>query len=551
MAETHIQAVPGPSLLEARGACRGIVAQVFRPTGMGTPRILGLDCDACSLRGTPVATAADWQGLLDRGQLADVRGAFTLAWVDATGALHLARDGAGERSLYYALGSKGVAFASSLRDLLALNAMPRALDAQALANYLSTAYVPGRATLVRDVHALLPGEIVRFDDPKQSREPSRRMFWQLPAELSADSEEALTRALRAALETATARRLLDPSQPVGAFLSGGLDSSLVVALARRLHAAPVHTYSVHFGEGHANELAHSSRVAQHCGTQHTVVELTPQAVLHHFDETVALLDEPNGDPLTVPNALLFREAAHHVDVVLNGEGGDPCFGGPKNLPMLLAELYPAYGAAHSREASFLRSHLKCYDDLDVMLSPRAKAALAEAGPDLAFAQGLGDTRHADLVGRLQAMNILLKGAHHILPKVDALSRPFGIQPRGPLFDRDVVALSMRIPSPLKLHGSIEKYILKQAVRDLLPASILERPKSGMLVPVESWFKGPLLPAARARLLDGLRPFDLFDRNYLERLLAGRLGGLRPRHGVKIWLLLTLESWLRQRDIKVL
>ncbi len=547
MGKTHIQAEPGPSLLTLPGMRRGIPAQIFQPTRTGTPRILGLDCDACSLHGAPVATLTDWQALLDRGQLADVRGAFTLAWVDATGALRLARDGAGERSLYYAPGAHGLAFASSLAELLALGVVPRALDAHAFANYLSTAYVPGRATLVRGVHALLPGEVARYDAEGLSRKP----FRQLPAELSDDGEAALTRALRAALETAMLRRLPEPSLPVGAFLSGGLDSSLVVALARRLHPAPVHTYSIHFGDGHANELAHSSLVAAHCGTRHTVVELPAQTVLHHFDDTIALLDEPNGDPLTVPNALLFREASRAVGIVLNGEGGDPCFGGPKNLPMLLAELYPAYGEAHSREASFLRSHLKCYDDLDIMLSPRAKAALADAGPDPTFSDGLADSRHVDLIGRLQAMNILLKGAHHILTKVDALSRPFGMQPRSPLFDRDVVDLSMRIPSPLKLHGSIEKYILKQAVRELLPASIIERPKSGMLVPVESWFKGPMLPQARARLLDGLRPFDLFDRGYLERLLAGRLGGLRPRHGVKIWLLLTLESWLRQRDIKVM
>ena len=145
----------------------------------------------------------------------------------------------------------------------------------------------------------------------------------------------------------------------------------------------------------------------------------------------------------------------------------------------------------------------------------------------------------------RSINIRFKGGHHILPKVDALSFAFGVFPRAPLFDREVVELSMAIPPRLKLHGSTEKYLLKRAVRDLLPAAILERPKSGMLVPVEGWFQGPLLPAAKERLLDGLKPYGLFRRQYLERLLAGRLGGLRPRHGAKIWLLLTLEVWLRR------
>ena len=113
------------------------------------------------------------------------------------------------------------------------------------------------------------------------------------------------------------------------------------------------------------------------------------------------------------------------------------------------------------------------------------------------------------------------------------------------FDRAVVELSLRIPARLKLKGTIEKYLLKEAVRDLLPAAIIERPKSGMLVPVEGWFRGPLLPAARERLLDGLEPYNLIRPEYLEQLLAGRLGGLRPRHGAKIWLLVTLEAWLRR------
>src|SRR5207249_8058124 len=137
------------------------------------------------------------------------------------------------------------------------------------------------------------------------------------------------------------RHRLPANETVGATLSGGIDSSLVVALARRLHDHPVKTYSISFGEGYANELPFSSQVAEHCGTIHRIVELSPAAIVRHLDETISQLSDPIGDPLTVPNALLFREAAHEVGVVLNGEGGDPCFGGPKNLPMLLSELYDA------------------------------------------------------------------------------------------------------------------------------------------------------------------------------------------------------------------
>ena len=316
------------------------------------------------------------------------------------------------------------------------------------------------------------------------------------------------------MEEAVRRRLSD-GEAAGAFLSGGLDSSLVVALARRLHDAPVKTFSVSFGPGHPNELPFSSLVAEHCRTEHRIVELSPATVLHHLDDTVSLLDEPIGDPLTVPNALLFREAAAEVGMVLNGEGGDPCFGGPKNLPMVLAELYGDSSGGPSQELrtrarSFLRAHWKCYDDLDAMLAPQVRAAASTTTLEDRLTPYFRDPRWEGFVTRLQAINVSLKGAHHILPKVDALSRPFGVVARSPLFDRAIVELSFAVPPQLKLRGSSEKYLLKQAVRDLLPPSIIDRPKSGMLVPVEAWFQGPLLPQARERVLDGLAPWGLSD-----------------------------------------
>ena len=554
MSERRIRAEPEAtfpaSSTQTRGRVRAvgpICAQFFRAEAGWVPGLVGVDFDACSVGGVAIECREKWAEIIAGGRLAEVRGAFLAAWVDGSRRLNLARDGAGERTLVYALVDGGLCFATSLRDLLALARAPRTINVAGVASYLSTAYVPGRETLVAGVFELLPGEHLVFG----SEGLRRRRIWELPAAVpSALPEAELARELRRSLEIAVRRRLPPAGETVGALLSGGLDSSLVVALARRLHDAPVRTYSVHFGADHANELEHSSLVARHCGTAHTVVELTPSVVLHHLDDAVGLLNDPIGDPLTVPNALLFREASRHVSVALNGEGGDPCFGGPKNLPMLLAELYPSYGQASSREANFLRAHLKCFDDLPHMLTDRAREALVAQQPrDETIAEGLADPRHGDFVARLQAMNITLKGGHHILPKVDALSRPFGVVPRGPLFDRDVVELSMAIPSRLKLNGTIEKYLLKRAVADLLPESIIARPKSGMLVPVEGWFKGPLLPAARARILEGLAPYGLFRTDYLERLLAGRLGGLRPRHGAKIWLLVTLEAWLRQMQMR--
>jgi asparagine synthase (glutamine-hydrolysing) len=480
-----------------------------------------------------------------------VEGAFALAWIESDGTVSLARDAVGERALFYCQTTAGLIFASTIPALLASGLVGRRLNPVAVATYLCYAYLPGRETLLDGVFELLPGELLQARDGQVRR----FHYWSLPptCERSGAGRDSLvdldgaSRALRERLERAVARRL-PTGQPVGAFLSGGLDSSLVVALARRLHDRPVRTYSVSFGEGYANELPFSSLVAAHCTTMHQVVELAPSVVLRHLDETIGLLSEPIGDPLTVPNALLFREAAD-VGVVLNGEGGDPCFGGPKNLPMVLAELLgdgagDGADATLGRERSYLRAHGKCYDDLPDMLAPDVLAALQDEPLERALTGHLSDPRWPAFVAKLMALNMTYKGAHHILPKVDALSAAFGVVPRAPLFDRAVVELAVSLPPQLRLRGSVEKFVLKHAVRDLLPPSIVERPKSGMLVPVEAWFRGPLVATARERLLDGLGPYHLFRRDYLERLLAGRLGGVRPRIGAKIWLLVTLEAWLR-------
>jgi asparagine synthase (glutamine-hydrolysing) len=513
---------------------------------------LVVDWDACWLDGERIEELSQWSALVASGRLGEVNGAFALAWFDQ-GRLTLTRDAIGERTLYYARLPQGWIFASTIHALLASGFVPRQLNLRGVATYLSYAYLPGEETLVEGVLEVLPGMRVHLPLGRGTA-PHREQFWAVPPEaeasasLAPEAEEALRQQLRTELEGAVLRRL-PWGERVGAFLSGGLDSSLVVALAKRLHDQEVITYSVSFGPEYRNELPFSSLVAQHCGTTHRIVELSPKVILHHLDETIALHSDPIGDPLTVPNALLFREAGAEVGVVLNGEGGDPCFGGPKNLPMLLAELYGDVAVAEderlARERSYLRAHLKCFDDFDQALSKKMKEAVAAQPIEASLAPLFADPRWRSFVGKLMALNLFLKGAHHILHKVDEVSAPFGMLARAPLFDQRVAEVAFRAPPQLKLKGSVEKYLLKRAVEDVLPREIIERPKSGMLVPVEGWFQGPLLPEARTRVLDGLQRWELFDRAWLERLLSGKLGGLRPRHGVKIWLLITLEAWLRK------
>lgn len=488
------------------------------------------DADRCHLDGRPVG---DWAGALAR--LGEVDGGYALAWVDPRG-LHLARDAVGHRSLYWARRADGaVVFGSRLREVVRrLERRPR-LYRPAVATYLAYAYVPQAATLVEGVYAVGPGEELIFASGEG--EPARRRTWSLPVEPPAFAPEEVLRAeLRQELERAVDEAL--PDGPVGAFLSGGIDSSLVVALAAR--RVPVRALSVSFGAGHANELEWSGLVSRHCGVEHHVVEVGPDDVLRHFDATVGALSMPNGDPLTVPNRLLFEAAAEVTRVVINGEGGDPCFGGPKNAPMLLAHLY----GEGSAEEAYLAAHQRCWEDLGEMLEPDLPAdhLLDELRP------WFEDTRWPGLLNRLMAINITFKGAWHILPKVEHLGAARGVTARSPLFARRVVELSVRVPGQLKRAGAREKHLLKDAVADLLPASVVERPKSGMMVPVEAWFTRSLERWARERLLDGPGLKGLVRRRWLERLVDGRLESLRPRRGIKIWQLLTLESWVRSLEV---
>ncbi|PRQ03112.1 asparagine synthetase B family protein [Enhygromyxa salina] len=533
---------PGPrdALITALGAEASVLDG-------GQPGQLVADYDACWLGDRPVASTEAFATRRSAEGLREIDGAFALAWVDADGALCLARDPIGERSLFYALTPAGYVFASTVRALLATGLVPRTIDPVGVAQYLACAYVPGERTLVDGIRAVMPGEIVRLT----SGGVTRTQYWSPPGEtqmLPVSHADQLRQELRERIETAVLRRL-NQHERMGCSLSGGLDSSLVVAVARHVSKAPLETFSISFGDKYPNELAWSTMVAEHCGTDHTILEISPAAVVHHMDDVAACFDRPVGDPLSVPNGLLFREATQHVGVLLNGEGGDPCFGGPKNLPMVLAELYGDArnrpGERFQRERTYLRAHERAYDDIAALLTAEARERIAGDVLESELAPLFADPRWGTFVNKLMMMNLVLKAGHHILPKVDALSGSFGVRGRSPLLDRPVVETAFTIPPQLKLHGAVEKYLLKAAVEDLLPRPILDRPKSGMGVPVESWFYGPLRNYAHERLLDGLPKFGIFERTFLERLLSPKTTGLRERRGPKIWLLITLEAWLRR------
>lgn len=474
--------------------------------------------------------------------IAAADGMFALAITDGPD-LVLVRDHVGARTLFHAHSPAGWAASTSLRALRRWPALRTGLHLPAVRDFLTFAYLPGRDTMLHGVHEVLPGRCLRLRPDGTSREET---YWE-PEAVTDDrqaAEHAL--ALRALLEQAVARRL-PQGEPVAVLLSGGIDSSLVTALAAKLHDHPVRTYSISFGDTAPNELGYSGLVAAHCRTEHRVLTVPGATVAARLADTVGLLDSPVGDPLTVPNALLAEAvAADGATVALNGEGGDPVFGGPKNLPMLIFELFRGDPAPEARANAYIDSYRKCHADLPALLTPDTIAAMASApGPAAHVAPYLRRGRMTTLLDQLLHVNLRTKGAHHILTKVERLTAASGIEGRAPLFDRAVIDRAFATPPALKLAGTSEKWILKEAVRDLLPATIVDRPKSGMRVPVQQWLDGPLRDLGHDLLLTGDR--GLFRTDTIRGWMRGE-GALLPRQGGKLWLVLSLELWLRSFDV---
>jgi asparagine synthase (glutamine-hydrolysing) len=233
------------------------------------------------------------------------------------------------------------------------------IDPIALRDYLCCAFVPGERTMWKGVKELSSGTVLTLPQVETN------VFWRIVDKSKSEIEDMGYYADRLRnLLLQVVRENLPEHEKVGVFLSGGLDSSAVAALSAKIHQQEVIAYSIHFGKDLPNELEFSGLVAQHCGLEHQLLEIFFRDMWKFLPEAMALLDDPIGDPLTVPNLLLAKLAKQSVSIILNGEGGDPCFGGPKNQPMLLNQVYGG-----NLNTSYLRSFQKCADDLPQLLKP--------------------------------------------------------------------------------------------------------------------------------------------------------------------------------------
>lgn len=454
----------------------------------------------------------------------------------------LIRDAIGARTLFYTKTENAFAVSTSLKSLRKWSQLEVKINLPAVASFLTFAYLPGEETLLENVFELRPAHALRvFSNGKSEMINYYEPLEKIDETLSIEQQ---TNNLRQTLENSIISRLPKNNEEVGVFLSGGIDSSLVAALVAKFYPNKLRTYSISFGEDNPNETAYSGLVAAHCRTNHKVLSFNGKQIAQYLAETVALLDCPVGDPLTVPNFLLAKAAAEDgLKNVFNGEGGDPCFGGPKNLPMLIFALQQE--EKDSLATTYLSSYRKCFDDLPFLLSPDVQKELQnKLNLERFVAPFLENSQMNSYLNRLLYVNIRTKLAHHILPKVERLTSFWELTGHSPLADKAIVDCSFSIPPNLKLHGTIEKWILKEAVRDLLPSTIIDRPKSGMRVPVQNWLHGALKDLSNDLLFGKkARQRGLFQEKTIRTWLKGE-GLLYARHGGKLWLLLTLELWLQ-------
>jgi asparagine synthase (glutamine-hydrolysing) len=515
----------------------------------------------------PFRTDGDTETLLalfaERGPAAvdALEGQFAFAVHDAgTGDLWLARDRMGILPLFWYADAEQFVFASEIKALIP--ALPRVpdVDPVGLDAYLRTRAVPAPGTLLAGVHKLRPGHVCRVTPDGRIEEQS---YWRLPGPdqvMRTMPWEAASR-LRTALEHSVERNLV-ADVPVGTYLSGGIDSSLLTALVARRVDAPVQTFSAGFEQiaPAEDELPYAELVSAHLGTVHHPVMVGPGDFVELWEKLAWYRDAPLSEPADVAVYALARAASEHVKVVLSGEGSDELFAGyPKHRyarVSAMAGLVPSAlkepildGIDHvlPGERRRLRIALRALAEPDhqgggqAWFSPftaRERAALLGQS----IAAPAPPRERGDALRRMLATDAGSWLADNLLERGDRMTMAASVELRPPFLDREVVELAFRVPSSVKVRHGVGKWVVKQAALGLVPLEIVHRRKAGFRVPLDLWFRGSLRELAWSRLLDpGSFVSSVFDPLVMEAMLADHHEG-RRNEDIRIFTLLSLELW---------
>jgi asparagine synthase (glutamine-hydrolysing) len=532
-------------------------------------------------RGHRLATASDTEVIVHLYEelgddcVHELRGMFAFAlWDSRRRRLLAVRDRLGIKPLYYTLVGDRLVFASEIKSILRHPFVEAVPNLQALSNYLSLKYVPAPQTMFEGIEALPPGCLLVCD----SDGVSTRRYWDLSfARAGADgrSEESYAEELDAILRESV-RLELRSDVPFGAFLSGGIDSSTIVALMSEFLDEPVKTFSVGFeGAGaEVSELPFARMVAERYQTDHHEVIVTPRHLIDQAEKVVWHLDQPIADDACLANYLLSDLASKQVKMVLTGEGGDELFAGyaryagerfsaifrriprPARSAMLAASRripgfqrpkIALYAWSQEDEVARLTNWFPLFnaERKAQLLSDELKRELVDISANYVFAEQLARTDAVEPLNRMLYVDTKLWLPDDLLARGDKTSMAASLEARVPLLDHKLVEFAATLPTHLKLKGLTRKYLLRKVARRLLPREILERPKKGFPMPFSAWFRGDARTFVRDLLSPStVRRRGLFSPTYVQKLLDDNDRGL-AQNGSLLWGLMSVELWYRQ------
>ena len=503
------------------------------------------------------------------GAFPKFEGMFAMAlWDDQAQRLHLARDRFGIKPLYYSCTASGLVFGSEIKALLASDAVSTRVDWAGLREYLHYGTALGTHTMFNGISKLPPGHVLTADQNGLQVEPYASIF---DVDAVQDDLPTAIDKVRHMLERAVQDHLVS-DVPVGVFLSGGIDSSAIVAFASKHYDGHLKTFSAGFDFNRGiNELPEARKVAEHFGTDHHELHISGGHVASVIERLVRCHDSPFGDPASIPLYLLSEQLGGEHKVILQGDGGDEIFAGYGRYARIAYQrwyrqlarstrwcwpLFPRsttlYRRLRSLEAldhpdpSMYMALQMSQESLDYppegLFSPEVRTLLAASSPYDHYKNAYHQFEHLDSVQRMLYTDCKIILPDNYFEKVDKSTMAHSIEVRVPLVDTRLVAYVMGLPSSYKVKGRHKKYILRQALRGIVPDTILDRPKTGFGAPIQHWLRTSLAGYMQSVLLnDSKRSAGLFDRVVLERCIHEHLTGRRD-NGNLLYKLLHLALW---------